>query len=392
MNWIRPNTITGSVAQGKKYFRRKYIEDKIWHEVSQGNSVLFLAPRRVGKSSIVSYMAENSLEGFIGKYEDIESDASLQDFYIRMVRMIHDSLSNYGKSKKWVTTWWNSWTLKSIGEDKVDIGKAEVNYKETFFNLLDELMVNNEKVILFLDEFPDVVLRLYEKQGEDEAIQLLNDVRSLCHDEKFKNTFVLVLLGSVGLAHIVKKITGRSHKINQTHKVFLPPLEIEDAINFLNFLIEGASMQIDEEVKQYLLKKIGNYIPFYIQLIVEECDEILVIDNRPSLKPADIGKAYNILLEKNEHFQDWDERLSKYYPNIYKFLNQVLSTCANQGNLSLNEIFNIAVGYDMAIQWKAVIDDVLIADGYIYNIDNKYFFNSPLLRDWWRARHPQMMH
>jgi len=81
MNWIRPNTITGPVAQGKKYFRREDIEDKIWHEVSQGNSVLFLAPRRVGKSSIVSYMAENPLEGFIGKYEDIESDASLQDFY-----------------------------------------------------------------------------------------------------------------------------------------------------------------------------------------------------------------------------------------------------------------------------------------------------------------------
>ncbi|MBK7225951.1 MAG: hypothetical protein IPH96_11265 [Saprospiraceae bacterium] len=59
MNWIRPNTITGSVAQGKKYFRREDIEDKIWHEVSQGNSVLFLAPRRVGKSSIVSYLAEN---------------------------------------------------------------------------------------------------------------------------------------------------------------------------------------------------------------------------------------------------------------------------------------------------------------------------------------------
>ena len=247
-------------------------------------------------------------------------------------------------------------------------------------------------MILFLDEFPDVVLSLYERHGENEAIELLNDVRSLCHDERFKNTFVLVLLGSVGLAHIVKKITGRSHKINQTHKVFLPPLEIEDAINFLNFLIEGASMQIDEEVKQYLLKKIGNYIPFYIQLIVEECDEILVKDDRPSLKRADIDKAYNILLEKNEHFQDWDERLSKYFPNIYLFLNKVLSTCANQGNLSLNEIFNIAVGYDMAIEWKAVLDDVLIADGYLYNIDNIYFFNSPLLRDWWRARHPQMIH
>jgi hypothetical protein len=392
MTWIRPNTITGAVAQGKKYFRRGDIEEKIWYELSQGNSVLFLAPRRVGKSSIVSHMAENSLEGLTCKYEDIESDASIQDFYQRMVRMIQDSLTDYGKTKGWFLKWWKSWSIKSIGRDKLEKEVIAINYKELFYELLKALKENDEKVVLFLDEFPDVVLSLYERHGENEAIELLNDVRSLCHDERFKNTFVLVLLGSVGLAHIVKKITGRSHKINQTHKVFLPPLEIEDAINFLNFLIEGASMQIDEEVKQYLLKKIGNYIPFYIQLIVEECDEILVKDDRPSLKRADIDKAYNILLEKNEHFQDWDERLSKYFPNIYLFLNKVLSTCANQGNLSLNEIFNIAVGYDMAIEWKAVLDDVLIADGYIYNIDNIYFFNSPLLRDWWRARHPQMIH
>ncbi|MEZ4910015.1 MAG: hypothetical protein R2774_04040 [Saprospiraceae bacterium] len=390
MNWKRPNTVTGPVAQGKKYFRREDIEDKIWHELSQSNSVLFLAPRRVGKSSIVSYMAENPLEGFIGKYEDIESDASLQDFYKRMVRMIHDSLSNYGKGKKWVTTWWNSWTLKTIGKDKVDIGKAEVDYKVTFFELLNELMVHNEKVVLFLDEFPDVVLRLFEKHGEDEAIQLLNDVRSLCHDEKFKNTFVLVLLGSVGLAHIVKKITGRSHKINQVHKVFLPPLEKEYAIAFLNFLIEGASMQLDEPVKEYLLNKIGNYIPFYIQLIIEECDDILRKDQRPTLSPEDVDYAYNNLLKKNEHFQDWDERLSKYFPDKFPFLNKVLARCADNDSLSLHEVYDIAVALNIEIEWKANIDDILIADGYIYVLNGHYYFNSPLLRDWWKSRHPIM--
>ncbi len=390
MNWLRPNTITGPVAQGKKYFRREDIEDKIWHEVSQGNSVLFLAPRRVGKSSIVSYMAENPFEGFIGKYEDIESDASLQVFYKRMVRMIHDTLSNYSKSKKWIGAWWNSWTIKTIGKDNIEIGKADLDYKETFFNLLNELKGRNEKVVLFLDEFPDVVLRLYEKQGEDEAIQLLNDVRTLCHEDKFKNTFVLVLLGSVGLAHIVKKITGRSHKINQIHKVFLPPLEKEYAFTFLNFLIGGASMQLDEPVKEYLLNKIGNYIPFYIQLIIEECDDILRKARRPVLYTADVDNAYNNLLTKNEHFQDWDERLSKYFQDKYPFLNQILARCADNGKLSLSKAYNIAEEYNSVLEWKANIDDILIADGYIYELNGIYYFNSPLLRDWWKSRHPIM--
>ena len=36
MNWIRPNTITGSVAQGKKYYKRQDIENKILKGVSLG--------------------------------------------------------------------------------------------------------------------------------------------------------------------------------------------------------------------------------------------------------------------------------------------------------------------------------------------------------------------
>ena len=35
--------------------------------------------------------------------------------------------------------------------------------------------------------------------------------------------------------------------------------------------------------------------------------------NREKLTNIDIDKAYASLLKKNEHFQDWDERLSKYF-------------------------------------------------------------------------------
>ena len=41
-------------------------------------------------------------------------------------------------------------------------------------------------------------------------------------------------------------------------------------------------------------------------------------------------------------------------------------------------------------EWKADIDDILIADGYLYEENQLYAFNSPLLKDWWKARHPLM--
>jgi uncharacterized protein len=352
MEWIRPNTITGPVAQGNKYFRRKDIEEKLWHELANGNSVLFLAPRRVGKSSIVSSMAENPLSGFACKYEDIESDASLQDFYRRLVRMIYDSLSNYGKGKSWIIKWWDSWSLKRLGKGGADFEKADVDFREIFYDLMNSLKHNYERVVLFLDEFPDVVLNIYEESGKSEAKQLLDDVRSICHDKQFANTFTLVLLGSVGLAHVVKSITGRSHKINQTHKEYLPPLTISQAEAFIEFLVKDATLQIVPELRTMILEKIGQFIPFHLQLLIEECDDILYTEKRPVLTAADVDLAYVRLLRKNEYFQDWDERLTKYFKAIYPYFHKILSLCANNVRITASEIYDIAVSLGLELEWK----------------------------------------
>ncbi|MBK7468010.1 MAG: hypothetical protein IPJ43_15035 [Saprospiraceae bacterium] len=114
-------------------------------------------------------------------------------------------------------------------------------------------------------------MNIYERKERGNAKQLLADIRTLCHEDKFKSTFVLVLLGSVGLSHIVKKVTGRNDKINQLHTKYLPPLTEDQIMTLLNFLLEGATMQLSEETKEFLLNKIGNYIPYYIELLVEEC-------------------------------------------------------------------------------------------------------------------------
>ncbi len=390
MNWKRPNTITGAVAHGKKYFRRNDIEDSIWRELSKGNSVLFLAPRRVGKSSIVSFMAENPIDGFICKYKVIQSDATVQEFYKNLILTIYDQLTTTGKGKEWLSAWWNSWTINSVGKDKIDIGYKVIDYRTIFFDLLHKLKVNDIKVVLFLDEFPDVVLNIFKKEGEGNAKQLLADIRTLCHEDKFKNTFVLVLLGSVGLAHIVKKITGRNDKINQLHTEYLPPLSKDQNSAFVDFLLEGATMQLEQLMKESLLDKIGNFIPYYIQLLIEECDEILYEEKRTILAQTDITIAYDQLLRKNDKFEDWDSRLSDYFNDLYPFLNKVLSKCADQNKISLQEIFDIAIQYNMELQWKAILDDILIADGYIHEVQGSYYFVSPLLRDWWKSRHPIM--
>ena len=88
------------------------------------------------------------------------------------------------------------------------------------------------------------------------------------------------------------------------------------------------------------------------------------------------------------HFRDWIERLSEYFPEKYKYFEKVLTECAHQERISIQEIYDLSVSIGLEDSYKADIDDVLIADGYLHEKEGSFYFNSPLLRDWWKSRHP----
>ncbi|MBL0071102.1 MAG: ATP-binding protein [Bacteroidetes bacterium] len=243
MSWIKPNTITGSVAEGDKYFRRDEIESRIWDEILNHNHVLFLASRRVGKTSIVKYMSDNPPGSWYCKYENIQSDRSVQDFYKRLCRMTNESVSLQGKLEKLVATILSKYKIVSLGPDGIGLEHQEVNYRDLFFEILKHLKKEKQKVVLFLDEFPDVIHNIYNDHGAIQAEQLLSDMRTFRQSSDFKDVFVMVLLGSVGLNHIVIKISGRTDKVNDLHKEYLSALSLEQALNFLEHLLNGATTE-----------------------------------------------------------------------------------------------------------------------------------------------------
>ncbi len=352
--------------------------------------VLFLAPRRVGKSSIVIEMARTAPEGYACIWQNIQSDNSIPIFYKRMCDMIKESLDIYSKTTSSLREFVKGIKITKVSKDGVSIDTVEIDYREQFFNLLEKVKETEVKVVLFLDEFPDVVWNIFKHEGEAAAEKLLADIRSL-DDEKFKRNFILVLLGSVGLSHIVKKITGRDDRVNNLHKEYLYALNDQEAKELLRQLTKGATMQVDAQAEAYLLNKMGHHIPYFIQLLVEECDELLEEDEIPHLDSRTIDKAYSRLLQKNERFTDWDSRLSKYFPEKYPFLLEVLRECAYQNTLTIQEIFNISKKHQNDLEFKKDLDDILVADGYLFEEGGRYRFNSPLLRDWWKNRHPKLL-
>ena len=224
-------------------------------------------------------------------------------------------------------------------------------------------------------------------ESPEAAKDILQTLRSLRHDKNFKGHFTLVLAGSIGLDHVVKNI-DRLAVINDLYEQNLPALNREEAHAFVVHLTSSATMNVPEEVTDHIIDRLGRAIPFFIQLIIEKCDDLLYDARRPDLTKEDIDLAWTTILKEHKHFSDWDERLEDYFPDDYPFLNEVLTLCAHTQTSPIQELYNLAVKHDKELSYKGLIDDVLIKDGYLLQEATTFTFVSPMLREWWKNRHP----
>ncbi len=81
--WIGPRIIIGAKVTGDYYYPRPQIIKEIWEEIKKGNNVLIAAPRRVGKTSVMTNMVENCPEGYKCIFENIQGIKSEVLFYER---------------------------------------------------------------------------------------------------------------------------------------------------------------------------------------------------------------------------------------------------------------------------------------------------------------------
>src|SRR6056297_2381662 len=99
LNWEHPITITGPPAEGKRYLQRQHINDDFWREIDKGCHILFIAPRRVGKTSIMKDIAVSGKKGYVCRIVNIESEKNQQQLFRKLFQLICNELNTYKKSK-----------------------------------------------------------------------------------------------------------------------------------------------------------------------------------------------------------------------------------------------------------------------------------------------------
>lgn len=388
--WIHPMTITGPPAEGTRYYQRLYINDELWREIDKGVHILIAAPRRVGKTSIMKDIVKQGRDGYICIFENIQSVKTNEQFYKRIYYIILEQLGNYTKAKALASKWLKGRGIEEISWDGgVKFKDVELNYKNELLYLIAKLPELENKIILFIDEFSEVIFRVMKKEGPESATDILHTLREIRNKETFNHCY-FVLSGSVGLDHVVESIDRRT-LINDLHSLNVGELSDNEAKEFILQLVDGATMIIGTNELEYIIFKMKNQIPYFLQLLIEESDRILFNKKKQELKKTDIDKAFDNIVLNEQNLNDWEDRLRPPYQSngAFRFCIEILTHMAHFSKLDIQEIFNISIKYEEKENYMRHIK-MLKHDGYIHEVtENTYKFVSPLLKSWWKKQHPK---
>jgi len=388
--WISPSTITGDAATGARYLRRQHINDYFWQEVEKGNHILFVAPRRVGKTSIMKDLAENPIKGYSCIYQDIESVKSKNEFYKRLFELIVQCLerTRTEKTMALMKKWTKQFKITEITKSGVKFETKDIDYENELRNIIPELSGTDTHTVIFLDEFAEVVNKLNKKEQQQDAIDILHTMREIRSDADFRK-FTLVFAGSIGLQFVIKTI-DRPKLINDLHPVETGALNAKEATQLIHQLTHDATIQFTDDTIAYLQKKINHLLPYYIQLMIEEVDLICRTANQLEVTDAIIDEAFEGVLKKNRNFDDWLERLKDYQPVHFPFINNILKICAHKGSITVQEIYNLASdkAYNRQDDYMDFVEE-LMNDGYLLETEKHvYRFISPFLQQFWLKKYP----
>ena len=376
----------GNAVRGENFFKRENIIRKARNLIESGHHILFAAPRRVGKTSIMYYLEDNPKDNYNFIYMITESVNNENEFYRRILNRLLKT--DIVKSSKKILTFLERHfpKIKKVGPEGIEFGvKADFNYYEMLIKILTSISADETKVVIMIDEFPQTLENIIEDEGERAGKLFLHRNRELRHDTEISKNIQFIYTGSIGLENIVSKLNA-TKTINDLSRLSISPLTTEEAKKMINLLLKKLPFNLTSDLIGYILNQIQWLIPFYIQLVLQEIKNIHRDEGLTEISKAIVDKAINGMLDQRHHFDHWHTRLrTTLNSKEYNFTKEVLNISSESGTIESREIYNLAVKYKLENTYKDIIG-TLIYDGYINNIENAkiYHYNSPILSMWWR--------
>jgi uncharacterized protein len=384
---------TGQPVRGPNFFDREPELDELWFLVERDH-VLMLAPRRVGKTSLLLRMQDRPREGWKVVFVDVEAVDSEAAFVAKLLAELYKLRPDGG-------LW--SRLGEGIGNVFGRVGKVEVGATSLGLELTQAVGDDWQKVgdrmfrllrdlecpcLVAIDEFPIFVRRLLgQDNGGDRTRLLLDWFRSLRIDTEIAEADVHFLLaGSIGLDAVVNRV-AMSGTINDLRTFRLGELPDEQADALLVDLSRGESFDLPEPIRRRILELITWRIPYHLQLMFDQLLRSSRFEKR-ELGAALVDEAFEALLgpESRKHFAHWEERIKDTLisPQERDLMKALLAAAARDPKGFADDTAAQLRQQHAPSEELAPVLLALEHDGYLTRQNDRWRFASSLLREWWR--------
>lgn len=374
----------GACVENDNFYGRARELRQAWRRLRDGNSLILAAPRRVGKTSLAKKIASNASElGWSSIYVDLEGIHYEHEFVEAIVSKLEECKNLLPRISDKVINL-ISQIKTNIKFQNVEVNLESKKSRESLFKEIYSLFydLKSEKILIVCDElavFLNYILKNNQENIKD-VEYFLNLLRSLRQIEECEHRWIFC--SSVSIENFLKRY-NLSKTMNDVDSLPLDALNGQESQGLLQSLCVSYNINMSDDVKGYMLDKIGLTLPYYIQLMFSEIYDIKIGEEHIPVSNDDVDKAYRTLLTK-QYFNTWTERLADY-PEEHD-LRSILKKIAesNADGCSRDILSTIFMGRDVVDEYLSDLLTLLVNDGYIV-LDNtgRYVFRSFLLRDFW---------
>lgn len=386
----------GSPVRGEDFFDREREQRRLWQHLATDH-VLLLAPRRVGKTSLMLKLADDAAaKGFLASYVTVESMTDEVGFVARLL----DAAEMLDGAKPLVQKLQTS-ALGGLLERVRKLGPVELRdpTKEPWDKLgeeiarvlLDLARSQKRKMLLLVDEVPVFILQLLKLDPTGgRARSFLHWFRELRQNPQLSPDVRWLVAGSIGLDNVARRM-GLSRTINDFY-VFddLGAFQEEKARELVSAWSQTFNLPLDEPTTARLLERVGWLIPYHLQLLFSA-----IMDERGEKEPVSaslVDAVYERLIGRGHYFDHWAERLREELlgPDDKQAMALLSAAARPPEGAALSTLEATLERHiqdaDQRDEQLGYLLGVLKSDGYLVEVDEKYRFRSPMLRDFWVRR------
>lgn len=394
--------ITGQPVVGTDFYGRDYELKALWERLERGEHVLLLAPRRVGKTSLMLELRRQPRPNWHVIYIDVEGATDAADLFADILAQLAahpahrrglENIPGWQAAKDILRRATNLRGKVRLPGFKMELaGAMRADWHRRADQIRARLAATKAEgqLLIIIDELPYLVSRLVNKGLKEDAELLLSKLREWRQSPDLRGSVATLSGGSIGLEGVVRR-AGTSSIINDLVPFHLESWSRSTARQFLDEIGQSDGFALGESTVEQILDLLHDPVPYHLQLFFhalrEECR-----DDPSLLTPELVKNCFEQRLAGDSgtaHLDHYATRLEialdeQERDAALAILSHLSRLASPKDGAPVEELQQLTLGREDACRSAL---RVLVTDGYLRRDGDRVSFRSNLLRQWWQRHH-----